>query len=147
MFSAESAEMEPPLSGGHTMEVAEPADCRPGTPDALCNAAEQAGNAQGHLEADGLAAADSRDSLGTVDYTRNDTAGTIAESGAVNSIQPQAPQRYHGRCRSNGGPGCSDPVFCEDGDRTNAWQNPSAPKVKVSSTARRGTGASWPHFS
>ena len=91
MFSAESAEMEPPLSGGHTMEVAEPADCRPGTPDALCNAAEQAGNAQGHLEADGLAAADSRDSLGTVDYTRNDTAGTIAESGAVNSIQPQAP--------------------------------------------------------
>ena len=46
---------------------------------------------KGRLEADGSAAADSPDSLGTVDYTRNDTAGTIAASGAVKSIQPLAP--------------------------------------------------------
>ena len=54
---------------------------------------------------------------------------------------------HHGRCRSNGSPDCSDSVFCEDGNRTNAWQNPRAPKSKVSSTARRGTGIFWPHFS
>ena len=40
----ESAEMDPCLSSGHTMKDAEFAECGPGTPDALCSAAEQAKN-------------------------------------------------------------------------------------------------------
>ena len=73
--------MDPRLSGGHTMEVAEPADCESGTPYPLCNTAEQAGTCQGHVEVDDVAAVDSRDSYGTMDYTRNNAAGTVFVPG------------------------------------------------------------------
>ena len=74
----ESAEMDPCLSSGHTMEDAEFSECASGTPDAaLCGAAEQAKNLKAYVVTDDMAAADSRDSLGTVDYTHRDTAGAI----------------------------------------------------------------------
>ena len=93
--------------------------------------AEQAGNAQGHLEADGSAAADSPDSLlGRWNYTRNDTAGTIADPGVVNFFTALAAQGYLRRCTRNGSLHRSDPVFCEDGIRTHTrWQSPGASKV------------------
>ena len=69
--------MDPRLSGGHTMEVAEPADCESGATDPFCKTAEQAGDFQGHVEVDDVAAVDSRDSSGTMDYTRNNAAGTV----------------------------------------------------------------------
>ena len=80
----ESAEMDLRLSVdpacGHTMEDAEFAECASGTPEALCSAVEQAGIFQGHIEADGLAAADSRDS-----------SGTVVDPGAVSFVQPRVP--------------------------------------------------------
>ena len=75
----ESAEMDPCLSPGHTIEDAEFSKCVSGTPDAFCSAAEQAQNFKGYVVADDMAAADSRDSFGTVDYTREDTAGAFAD--------------------------------------------------------------------
>ena len=57
------------------MKDAEFAECGPGTPDALCSAAEQAKNCQGYVVADDITAADSRDSFGTVDTTHKDSAG------------------------------------------------------------------------
>ena len=86
----ESAEMDPCLSSGHTMEDAEFSECVSGTPDALCSAAEQAKHFKGYVVADDMAAADSRDSFGTVDYTHEDTAGAIADPGTVKFTQPLA---------------------------------------------------------
>ena len=75
----ESAEMDPCLSSGHTMQDAGSAECVSGTPDALCSAARQATkNIKAYVVSDDMAAADSRDSLGTVDYTHRDTAGAAA---------------------------------------------------------------------
>ena len=76
---------------GHKMVDAEFAECASGTPEALCSAVEQAGNCQGHVEADDVAAADSRDSSGTVHDTRDDTAGTVVDPGTVSFAQPRAP--------------------------------------------------------
>ena len=87
----ESAQMDPCLSSGHTMEDAELAECVSGTTDALCSVAEQAKNVQGYVVADDMAAADSRDSFGTVDHTHKDTPGAIVDPGTVNFLQPPAP--------------------------------------------------------
>ena len=130
----ESAEMDPCLSSGHTMEDAEFAECVSGTPDALCSAAEQAKKNQGYVVADDVAAADSRDSFGTADYTHKDTAGAIVDPGTVNFIQSLA---LNGR---DGGADGSDPYFCAYGSRTDAWHSHCAPKIKVSSAARRLNG-------
>ena len=73
------------------MKDAELAKCAPGMPDALCGAAEQAKNFQGYVVADDMAAADSRDSFGTVDYTHKDSAGASVDPGAGNFMQPLAP--------------------------------------------------------
>ena len=55
-----SAEMDPCLSSGHTMEDAEFADCVSGTPDVLCSAAEQAKKFQGYVVADDMSASPRR---------------------------------------------------------------------------------------
>ena len=97
------------------MEEADPAQCASGMPDALCSLLNQqvctkaAGTSkqsefQGYVgglwnkqvsskdvEVNDVAAADSRDSSGTLDYTRNDTAGTVIDPGTVNFTQPLAP--------------------------------------------------------
>ena len=91
----ESAQMDPCLSSRHTMKDAELAKCEPGMPDALCNAAEQAKNFQGYVVADDMAAADSRDSLGTVDYTHKDLAPALTLVG--NFMQPPGARRYRRR--------------------------------------------------
>ena len=128
------------------MEIAEPADCESGTPDAFCDTSEQAGNVQGNDEADGMAAADSRDSFGTVDHTHNDTAGTIVDPGTVKLKQPLAPNGTTDDAEEMEAPDCSVPEFCRYGKRTNSWHTRRAPKIKVSSTARRRTGTFRPHF-
>ena len=91
----ESAEMDLRLSVdpacAHTMEDVEFAECASGTPEALCSAVEQAGNCQGHIEVDDVAAVYSRDSSRTVDYTRNDAAGTVVDPGTGSFVQQRAP--------------------------------------------------------
>ena len=72
------------------MEDAELSKCVSGTPDALCSAAEQATNFKGYVVTDEMAAADSRDSFGTVDYTHEDTAGTFADLDTAKFTQPLA---------------------------------------------------------
>ena len=94
----ESADMDLRLSVyptcGHAMEDAELADCASGSPDALCctveqaSAVKQASEFQGYVEVDDVAAADSGSS-GTVDYTRNDTAGTMIDPGTMSFVQPR----------------------------------------------------------
>ena len=50
-------------------------------PGALCSAVGQASEFQGYVEVNDVAAVDSRGSSGTVDDTRNDTAGTVIDPG------------------------------------------------------------------
>ena len=88
-----SAEMDPCLSIGHTMGVAEPADCESGTPDALCNTTEQTENFQGHVEADGMAAADSRGSFGTVDHTTTRLARSLTLVRSTTAHRHETPAR------------------------------------------------------
>ena len=69
------------------------------------SAVEQASAFQGYVEVNDVAAVDSRDSSGTLDYTRNDTAGTVIDPGTVNFTQPLAPNgttpsKTHARRRS-----------------------------------------------
>ena len=62
----------------------------PGTLESLCGA-EQARNCQGHAEVNDLAAVDSRDFSGTMDYTRYNVAGTVFDPGTASFVQPRTP--------------------------------------------------------
>ena len=83
--------MDPCLSSRYTMKDAEFAECAPGMPDALCNTDEQAKNFQGYVAADDMAAADIRDSIGTVDYTHKDSAGASVDTLVGTLCSPWRP--------------------------------------------------------
>ena len=131
----ESAQIDPCLSSGHTMEDAELSKCVSGTPDALCSAAEQATKFKGYVLTDDMSAADSRDSFGTVDYTHKDPSGAFADLGAVNFMQPLAPDGTEDNAEEIEAQTASDPFFCEYGNRTDALAQ--SMRAKKSRSPRR----------
>ena len=78
------------LAGAHMMEDAVLAVCAPGTSEVLCGAIERAESGQGHVEVDYVAAVDSRDFPGTMDYTRDDAAGASFDPGTASPALPRA---------------------------------------------------------
>ena len=59
--------------------------------EALCSAVEQARNCQSHAEVNDVAAVDNRNSSVTMDYTHNDTTGTVFDPGTASVVHPRAP--------------------------------------------------------
>ena len=90
----ETAQMDCRLSGDPasalTMEDTVLAVCAPGTSEVLYGAVERAGSCQGHVEVECVAAVDSRDFPGTMDYTRDDAAGASFDPGTASLAQPRA---------------------------------------------------------
>ena len=56
----------------------------------LYGAIERAESGQGHVEVDNVAAVDTRDFPGTMDYTRDDAAGASFDPGASSPAHPRA---------------------------------------------------------
>ena len=77
-------------ASAHMMEDAVLAVCAPGTSEVLYGAIERAESGQGHVEVDYVAAVDSRDFPGTMDYTRDDAAGASFDPGTASPEQPRA---------------------------------------------------------
>ena len=79
----ETTQMDFRLSGDHAsahmMEDAVLAVCAPGTSEVLCGTIERAESCQGYVEVDDVAAVDSRDFPGTMDYTRDDAASVVLD--------------------------------------------------------------------
>ena len=77
-------------AGAHMIEDAVLAVCAPGTSEVLCGTIERAESCQGHVEVDDVAAVDSRDFPGTMDYTRDDAASAVVDPGTASPTQPRA---------------------------------------------------------
>ena len=75
-------------AGAHMTEDAVLAVCAPGTSEVLCGTTERAESCQGHVEVDDVAAVDSRDFPGTMDYTRDDAASAVFDPGTASPAQP-----------------------------------------------------------
>ena len=143
----ESAEMDPCLSSRHTKEDAELTECVSGTPDTFCSAAEQAQFFKSYVVTDEMAAADSRDSFGTVDYTHKDSAGASVDPGAGNFMQPLAPDGTEDNAEEIEAQTAPIPISANMAIEPTHGTDNARQKIKVSSTARRRTGTLWPHFS
>ena len=79
-----------PDNRAHMMGDAVLAVCAPGTSEVLYGAIERAESGQGHVEVDYVAAVDSREFPGTIDYTRDDAAGASFDPGTASPAQPRA---------------------------------------------------------
>ena len=90
----ETAQMNFRLSGdragAHMVEDAVLAVCAPRTSEVLCGTIERAESCQSHVEGDDVAAVDSRDLLGTMDYTRDDAASAVFDPVTASPAQQRA---------------------------------------------------------
>ena len=90
----ETAQMNFRLSGdrvgAHMVEDAVLAVCAPGTSEVLCGTIERAESCQSHVEGDDVAAVDSRDLPGTMDYTRDDAASAVLDPVTASPAQQRA---------------------------------------------------------